>query len=193
MATQVQNNVSTIFATQDLSKQALRVFLGTLALAASSWISVPMVPVPFTLQTYAVIVIGALFGWRMGALTVMAWLGEAMLGLPVLAHGASGLWVFAGTNAGYLFSFPVIAAFVGWCVERGWSRKGLVLSFAVMLIANVINLAMGATWLATIIGWSRAMTFGVRPFIAAGFLYAFFATLTVSVAQRSRRSGTDAR
>jgi len=188
MATQVQNNVSTIFATQDLSKQALRVFLGTLALAASSWITVPMVPVPFTLQTYAVIVIGALFGWRMGALTVMAWLGEAMLGLPVLVHGASWL-----STAGYLFSFPVIAAFVGWCVERGWSRKGLVITFAVMLVANVINLAMGATWLARIIGWNHAMAFGVRPFIAAGFLYAFFATLTVSVAQRSQRSGTDAR
>jgi len=48
------------------------------------------------------------------------WLGEAMLGLPVLVHGASWL-----STAGYLFSFPVIAAFVGWCVERGWSRKVL--------------------------------------------------------------------
>jgi biotin transport system substrate-specific component len=191
MATQTHANVSAISSAHDLSKQALKVLFGTLVLAIASWISIPMVPVPFTLQTYAVIVMGALLGWRMGSLTVLAWLGEAMVGMPVLAHGASGLSVFAGTNAGYLFSFPVIAAFVGLLVERGMG-KGIVRLFSTMLAANVINLALGATWLAVLIGWNRAMTFGVRPFLGVGLLYASFATLTVWTAQRSRRVGADA-
>ena len=61
------------------------------------------------MQTYAVIVIAALFGARLGVITVLAWLAEAAIGLPVLAQGASSL-AFLGPSAGYLASFPVIAA-----------------------------------------------------------------------------------
>ncbi len=74
-----------------LRSQILPVVIGTLFLAAASWIAVPMVPIDVNMQTYAVIVVGALLGARMGVLTVMAWLAEAALGLPVLSHGAGGL------------------------------------------------------------------------------------------------------
>jgi biotin transporter BioY len=128
----------------------LPVAIGTLFLAASSWIAVPSVPIPINMQTYAVIVIGALMGTRMGVITVMAWLAEAALGLPVLS-GASGLAVFAGPSAGYLVSFPVIAAITGWLADR--RLDGTVLrSLAGMLTANVINLALGVFWLATFLG-----------------------------------------
>jgi biotin transport system substrate-specific component len=99
--------------------KAVFVVAGTLALALASRISVPMVPVPITMQTFAVTMVGALYGWRLGALTILAWLGEAMLGLPVLAGGAGGLAPFVGPTAGYLVSFPVIGALTGWPC-RAW-------------------------------------------------------------------------
>lgn len=79
------------------------VLAGTLALAIASQIAVPMVPVPITMQTFAVTMIGVLYGWRLGVVTVLAWLGEAMLGAPVLAGGAGGIAPFMGATAGYLF------------------------------------------------------------------------------------------
>src|SRR5689334_12607461 len=81
------------------------VVLGTIFLALSSWITVPMIPVPMTMQTLAVPLVGALCGWRLGTITVLAWLGEAMLGAPVLAGGSGGIALFVGPTAGYLVSF----------------------------------------------------------------------------------------
>ena len=74
--------------------QLLAVAAGTLILALASQVEVPMVPVPVTLQTLAVTLIGALYGWRLGAITVVAWLGQAAIGLPVLASGKFGLAPF---------------------------------------------------------------------------------------------------
>ena len=97
------------------------VAIGTIVLTLSSYITVPMYPVPVTMQTYAILLVAALYGWRMGTLTVLAWLGEAAVGMPVLAGGASGPAVFAGPTAGYIFSWPLITVVVGWLVERGWT------------------------------------------------------------------------
>src|SRR6478609_6204742 len=85
--------------------KAVFVLAGTLILALAS-------------QIFAVTMIGALYGWRLGAATVLAWLAEAAMGFPVLAGGAGGLAPFAGPTAGYLASFPVIAALVGWLAAR---------------------------------------------------------------------------
>ena len=76
--------------------QVAAIVLGTLFLALSSYVEVPMVPVPMTMQTFAVTMVGALYGWRLGALTIIAWLAEAVVGLPVLAGGASGIQHFMG-------------------------------------------------------------------------------------------------
>lgn len=77
-------------ADRSIAFKALAVLIGTAFLAVSSWIEVPMFPVPVTMQTFAVTTVGALYGWRLGGLTVLAWLGEAMIGMPVLAGGAGG-------------------------------------------------------------------------------------------------------
>jgi biotin transport system substrate-specific component len=192
MQARIQTSALTIPSRQEIGKQAAQVLLGTLALTASSWLSIPMLPVPITMQTYAVIVIGALLGPGLGALTVIAWLGESMLGLPVLAHGTGGILPFLGPTAGYLFSFPVVAAFVGWLAERGWTRSGLVRSFSAMLAGNAINLAMGATWLAAILGWHRAIVVGVAPFVTGAVVKAFLATSTIALIHKTRPRPTDA-
>ncbi|HEX4167184.1 MAG TPA: biotin transporter BioY [Bryobacteraceae bacterium] len=107
-----------------------------------------------------------LFGPRLGALTVIAWLAEALLGMPVLAQGASGILPFAGATAGYLVSFPVAAAFVGWLVTRRGNHLGPVYSLGIMLGGTAINLLMGALWLAATVGGQSAFTMGVLPFPA---------------------------
>lgn len=163
-----------------LDRRALWVAVGTLVLAASSWVSIPLTPIPITMQTYAVIVIGALLGARLGTLTVMAWLAEAAVGLPVLANGAGGLHLFFGPSAGYIFSFPVIAAFTGWFADRKLDR-GILSSSAVMLGANAINLTMGALWLAVFVGWRGAVMGGLMPFWIGALAKAAFATATVAL------------
>lgn len=185
MQARVQANIPTIASRPAIGRQLAQVALGTLALTASSWLSLPTLPVPITMQTYVVIVIGALFGPVLGTITVCAWLGESLLGLPVLAHGTGGILPFLGPTAGYLVSFPIVAAFVGWLAQRGWTRAGLLPSFAVMLGGNAINLALGALWLAAILGWSRAFALGVLPFLVGALVKAVLATGTVALIQKN--------
>ena len=166
------------------------VFAGTLVLALASQIAVPMLPVPITMQTFAVTMIGALYGWRLGALTVLAWLGEAMLGAPVLANGAGGLAPFAGPTAGYLASFPLVAALAGVLAERGWTGGRVIRSFAAHLLANLLCLVLGGLYLAALIGTEQAWLLGVAPFVLGAVLKS---ALAAAVLKAMRRFGEQAR
>lgn len=146
------------------------VILGTVILAISSYVEVPMVPVPVTLQTFAVALIGALYGWRLGGITITAWLIEGALGLPVLAGGASGAHYFMGPTGGYLFAFPIAGMIMGWLAERGWTGDRVGLAFAGMLVSNVVCLVLGAAWLAVLIGAKQAVMAGVVPFLLGAVL-----------------------
>lgn len=172
-------------AQRSLAVQCAAVLLGTCMLAASSKISVPMLPVPVTMQTFAVTLIAALMGWRLGALTILAWLGEAALGLPVLASATGGIQHFAGPTAGYLFSFPLIGLLVGWLSERGWNGHRPLLCFASMLLANAICLVLGAAWLAGFVGFEKAIALGVTPFLIGGLLKSALAAVTMKALARS--------
>ena len=164
--------------------KALFVLAGTLALALASQIAVPMYPVPVTMQTFAITMIGVLYGWRLGALTVLLWLGEAALGAPVLANGSGGLVPFAGPTAGYLASFPIVAAVAGYLAEKGWTGERYVKSFAAHLAANVLCLAIGGAYLAYLLGAEKAWLLGVAPFIlGAGLKSALAAALLKGLQQ----------
>ena len=157
-------------ANRSLATKAVFVLAGTLVLALASRISVPMVPVPITMQTFAITMIGALYGWRLGGITVLAWLGEAMLGAPVLANGSGGLAPFVGPTAGYLASFPIIAALAGWLAERGWTGERFVRSFLAHFSANLLCLAIGGAYLSWLMGIEKGWLLGVVPFILGAFL-----------------------
>jgi len=173
-----------------LALRAAVVALGTLFLAASSWVEVPMLPVPMTMQTFAVTLIGALYGWRLGAITVLAWLGEGLVGMPVLAGGAGGVAHFAGPTAGYLFAFPLAAALVGWLAERGWTGRGnLLRSFGAMLLGNAFILVTGGAWLAAMIGIDNAITYGVAPFVLGAIVKSALATASVEATRRAGKAG----
>ena len=170
--------------------KAAAVLLGTLVLAIASQISVPMLPVPMTMQTLAVMLVGALYGWRLGALTVLAWLGEAALGLPVLANGAGGLAPFMGPTAGYLASFPLVVALVGWLAERGWNGSRPAFAFAAMLLGHALCLAFGAAWLATLIGAEKAVLAGVVPFLLGSLVKSGLgAAILMALVRRKKDAG----
>lgn len=161
------------------------VLVGPLFLAVCSWIEVPMVPVPMTMQTFGVVLLGALCGWRLALGASLAYLAEGALGLPVLAGGAAGWHHFVGPTGGYLVAFPLAAALVGWLAERGWTT-GLVRSFTAMLIGHAVILGIGAAYLATKIGPEKAIAFGLVPFLFGSALKSALATAVVELARRRR-------
>lgn len=145
--------------------QGLAVVSGILMLTVSSWGSIPMVPVPMTLQTLAVLLIGAMYGWRLGSLTVLTWLALGALGLPVFAGGAGGVARLLGPTGGYLVAFPVAAALTGWLAERGWNGGRPALALAAMVVGHALCLLVGGAWLATTVGVHKAVAVGVLPFL----------------------------
>lgn len=138
-------------------RDGLLVLAGTLLMALTAQISIPLpfTPVPITGQTFGVVLIGALYGPRLGGLTLLAYLAEGLLGLPVFAMGASawspsrvpGLPVILGPTAGYLLAFPLAAALVGWLAARGWDRR-VRSALPAMLAGELLILTLGFLWLA---------------------------------------------
>ncbi|RWP23568.1 MAG: biotin transporter BioY [Mesorhizobium sp.] len=170
-----------------LSWQIGAVVLGTVFLALASYIEVPMVPVPVTMQTFAVTLIGAVYGWRLGAATIVAWLVEGAIGLPVLSGGAAGAHYFVGPTAGYLFAFPVVGALTGWLAERGWNGNRPWLAFVSMLLGNALCLVLGAAWLSIAIGIEQAIVHGVTPFLIGGALKSALAAVTLKLMTRAQK------
>ena len=169
-------------------RQLALVLGGTALLSASSYVSIPMHPVPVSMQTFAVLMIGALYGWRLGTITVLAWLLEAALGLPVLAGGAGGIAPFMGPTAGYLFAFPVGAALMGWLAARGWNGARPLRAFWAMLACTTLILLLGGAWLAALIGPAKGWLLGVQPFLIGDVVKSAMggATLVLGHTARSR-------
>lgn len=155
---------------QSIAIKLVATLLGVLVLTASSWVAIPMLPVPMTLQTLVVMLVGALYGWRLGGLTVVLWLLLAASGLPLLAGGSGGWERFLGPTGGFLLAFPLAAALTGWLAERGWDGGRVGRAFAAMLIGHVLCLLLGGAWLAASIGLPKALAAGVLPFIPGALL-----------------------
>lgn len=151
-------------------------------LTASSYVSVPMYPVPVTMQTLAVLMLGAIAGPRFSAAMVVSWLGLAMMGAPVLAGGKAGLLAFAGPTAGYIAAFP-IAAFLAGYVARA---KHPVVHFAGFIALHVVILGMGWAWLSSLMGPQAALATGVTPFLIGALIKsALGASLLVVLPKRA--------
>lgn len=164
--------------------QVAAVALGTLFLTLSSYVEVPMVPVPMTMQTFAVVMVGALYGWRLGGVTIVAWLIEGAIGLPVLSGGAAGAIHFVGPTAGYLFAFPIAGAIAGWLAEQGWNGNKPVLAFVAAIAGNLACLALGGAWLAVMVGAEQAFIHGVAPFLVGAVLKSVLGAAALAGLQR---------
>jgi len=141
---------------------------GTVLLWLSAKIQVPLLPVPITMQTLAVLALGVAYGPRLGAATMALYLAEAAVGLPVLAGGWSeggGIRHLYGPTAGYLAGFVAAAAVSGRLAERGRDRT-IWRAGAAMVTGNLIICVLGLAWLTYLIGLAGAVTYGLLPFLA---------------------------
>lgn len=136
-----------------------------LLIAVCARLTVPMVPVPMTMQTWAVLLAGVVLGPRWGAAAVLLYLALALAGLSILSDGASGPDPFTGPTAGYLFAFPLAAGLAGVLAEGG--RLGrLVPATAWLFGLHLMILALGTGWLVGRIGVPAAVAAGFTPFLA---------------------------
>ena len=154
-----------------VARTVILVALGTALLALSAKINLPLPYVPMTLQTLVVLMIGAAYGWRLGTATVIAYLAEGAIGLPVFAGPVGGLAPLLGPTAGYLAGFVAAAFITGWLSERGWDRSVPRL-FVAMGLGHIVILAAGFAWLAfgMKLGVEKAWLVGIVPFVAASVI-----------------------
>jgi biotin transport system substrate-specific component len=135
------------------------------ALAAQVAVPLPFTPVPITMQTFAVLLTGALLGRRLGALAMCAYLCEGAAGLPFFSFGHGGLhYLLLSPTAGYLYAYPFAAFLTGWLAERGWDRKFLTAA-AAMLLGSVVILVGGWLGLLRFMSPTTAFVSGVVPFL----------------------------
>ncbi len=168
-------------AERRLLRNLLMVVAGSLLLTVSAKIQVPFWPVPMTMQTYAVILLGAVLGWRVGTASVLFYLAQGAVGLPVFASGA-GLAYFAGPTGGYLVGFAVAALLVGLLAARGWDRRFLP-SVAMMALGTVVILGLGVAWLSLFLGsLDKAVAAGLTPFLAGAVFKTLLAAATAPLA-----------
>ncbi|MGB3389012.1 MAG: biotin transporter BioY [Pseudaminobacter sp.] len=149
---------------------ATQIFLavaGSLLLAVSARMKVVLGPVDMSLQTLVVFLIAIAYGRKLAVATVLLYLAQGAMGFPVFQSTPEkgiGLAYMLGSTGGYLAGFVVMAAIVGWAADRGWDRNPVKL-FGAVLTAEVVMMAMGFAWLATLIGVEKSWQFGVVPFI----------------------------
>jgi len=166
-----------------IGREAALVVAGSALVAACAQITIPIGPVPATLQTFAVLLIGALYGSRRGAATLVAYLAEGAVGLPVFAGLGAGALRLVGPTAGYLWAFPIAAFVVGWMVERRWDRR-MWTGVAALAIGDVIILACGFAWLAWMTSARAAWVTGVVPFMVFNALKIGLTASALSIGRR---------
>jgi biotin transport system substrate-specific component len=127
-----------------LFRQALLALGGAAFIAAATQISVPFFPVPMTLQTLAILIVGLSFGACLGTATLITYLGYGAMGLPVFANGMNGL-AFVGPTAGFLFGFVLMAGLAGLAADRGLT-KGVVSTALVGLVLSALLYIPGIAW-----------------------------------------------
>jgi biotin transport system substrate-specific component len=141
------------------------ILLGSLFVALFARIEIPMLPVPITGQTFAVLLVGALLGSKRGAAAMIAYIVEGAAGLPFFAGGASGVGILTGATAGYLVGFIAAAYIIGLLAERGLERS-VRTSILPFLIGTVIIYVFGVTWLSVVLGsLNQGIEFGLLPFL----------------------------
>jgi len=168
-----QNNIT-------LLRRILYMIIATLVLAVSSKIKIPFYPVPMTMQTFVVLFIGIVFGWKMGLATISLYLMEGLVGLPVFAgtpEKGVGIIYFMGPTMGYLIGFLAACFFAGYFSYN----KNIILNFIKLLFATSLIYVFGIIWLGNIIGFDKPLfKLGLYPFAVAEIFKIVLLTLVAT-------------
>src|SRR5258707_470156 len=170
----------------NLLRDAALIIGFSLFVALLAHVTIPLYPVPITLQTLGVLLAGATLGSKRGGLALLLYLAEGAAGLPVFAPVAGspgGYLALFSFTGGYLWAFPIAAFVVGWLCERGLDRS-LWTSALAMLPGSVIIYVLGALQLGLVLHLSFALTFayGVQPFLIGDLLKLIVAALLLPAA-----------
>ena len=161
--------------------------LGSILLAISSKVKIPFYPVPMTMQTLVILLIGICFGWKLGVATISLYLFEGLIGLPVFSgtpEKGLGLVYFTGPTMGYLVGFMVTAYLVG----KFTYSKNLILNFLKIVFATSFIYILGMLWLGTLIGWEKPIfKLGAQPFLLAELFKIMIATLAINHIKKIRK------
>ena len=150
-----------------LIKSFIIIILGSVLLTISAKIKIPFYPVPMTMQTFMVLFLAISFGYKIGVVTVMLYLLEGILGLPVFSNSPEkgiGIAYFVGPTMGYLIGF-VFASFLAGFLKY---NSNFFLTFIKLLLSTSIIYILGVLWLGNLIGWDKPiLQLGVYPFLLA--------------------------
>ena len=161
-------------------KYVFLALIGSIVLAVSSKIKIPFYPVPMTMQTLVVLIIGIGFGWKLGLATVSLYLFEGIIGLPVFSgtpEKGIGLIYFTGPTMGYLIGFLVAVYISG----KFSYDNNLVKNFLKLMLATSFIYILGMSWLGSLIGWDKPIfQLGAQPFLLAELFKILIATFTIN-------------
>ncbi|MCH8467986.1 MAG: biotin transporter BioY [Roseinatronobacter sp.] len=180
--------VTALGGNDTILRKVAMVLFGSVLVSAAAQVTVPMFPVPMTLQTLAIMLIGLTYGARLAGATLVTYLAQGAMGFPVFAGGAFGLVPLMGPTAGFLFGFVAMAFVMGWLVERGLSRGfGL---FAAALVATALLFVPGVLWLQAVppLSLSGAFMAGAAPFLLGEVVKAAVAVLIVTGAMAALKN-----
>lgn len=162
-------------------RQAGLVLAATLLVAIAAQFSVFIGPVPLSLQTLAILTVGFALGARLAVATLVVYLAQGAMGLPVFSGGGAGLPYMMGPTGGFLLGFVAMAGLAGWAADRGLARRALP-AIGVALAASAIIYIPGLLWPALAFGteWAALWAHWLSPFIAGDVLKSVIAALAVT-------------
>tara|TARA_B100000965_G_C19297424_1_gene628649 strand:- start:134 stop:685 length:552 start_codon:yes stop_codon:yes gene_type:complete len=161
--------------------------LGTVLLTISAKIKIPFYPVPMTMQTFVVLFLGISFGYKVGVITIILYLLEGIVGLPVFSNSPEkgiGVSYFVGPTMGYLIGF-IFACFLAGYFKYS---SNYLINFLKIILSTSIIYIFGVMWLGTLIGWDKPiLQLGVFPFLLAELFKILLLTLLVNKIIRFRK------
>ena len=170
-----------------LLKHVFLALIGSIVLAVSSKIKIPFYPVPMTMQTLVILMIGICFGWKLGVATVSLYLAEGIIGLPVFSgtpEKGIGLIYFTGPTMGYLLGFLVAVYISGKFIYD----RNLIKNFFKLLFATSFIYISGLLWLGYLVGWDKPIfQLGAQPFLLAELFKILIASLLISQIKKIKK------
>ena len=152
---------------QKIIKLLFIAIIGSILITISAKIKIPFYPVPMTMQTFVILLIGITLGYKVGLTTVTLYLLEGIVGLPVFANSPEkgiGILYFIGPTMGYLIGFLFAVYFAGLFKYD----KGLINTFLKLVFSVSFIYILGMLWLGILIGWDKPIfKFGAQPFLLA--------------------------
>ncbi len=169
-------------------RNVLLVLAGTFLIAVAAQVSIRLLPVPMTLQMLAILLVGFTLGARLGVATLVTYLAQGAMGLPVFAGGGAGVAYMMGPTGGFLLGFILVAAIAGYAADRGATRN-LLWAVPAALLASAVVYIPGLAWPALMTGteWSALWSGWMAPFLLGDALKAVIAALIVTGAWAALR------